>query len=279
MPEPAAAARLTELEVAMVELARTQQKTEANLDKSRANNDRGFAESRTLHAETEQTLRRYAAETKAHLDQLSSETNANLDRLSAETKAHLDQVSSETNANLDRLSAETKAHLDQLSAETNANLDRLSAEMRASDKRWGEMAKKMGTMVEDLLAPSIANIFQRITGIDEEPLCGFRFRQEHRRTRQRREFDAAARAGDTYLVVEVKATVRPEDIVNFAKLLPEVHHFCRDAEGLKVIGAMGSLHIEPDLVTAGERRGLVMIAMGGRLLQILNSPGFKPKEH
>ncbi len=267
MPEPAAAARLTELEVAMAELARTQQQTEANLDKSRAHNDRAFAALRAQQAEIAANL----AESHAHNDRAFEELRVQ----EAESRASRDRSFAELRA----FQAETGQLLRRYTAETKANLDQLSAESRASDKRWGELAKKMGTMVEDLLAPSIANVFQQITGIDEEPLCDFRFRQEHRRTRQRREFDAAARAGDTYLVVEVKATVRSEDIVDFAKLLPEVRHFCRDAEGLEVIGAMGSLHIEPDLVTAGERRGLVMIAMGGGLLQILNSPGFKPKKH
>jgi hypothetical protein len=58
----------------------------------------------------------------------------------------------------------TQQNLDQLSREMREfKDDRLAADTRL-DRRWGELANKMGTLAEDIVAPGIPAIFQRAFG-------------------------------------------------------------------------------------------------------------------
>ncbi len=95
-------------------------------------------------------------------------------------------------AELAAAQARTNATVDR----TSANLDRLSEETRASnkeaDRRWGELANKMGTMAEDIVAPGIPEIFHRLFGIEDSDWC-VRVRRRRRADRSRRvEFDVVA---------------------------------------------------------------------------------------
>ncbi|MBI4772098.1 MAG: hypothetical protein HY784_17200 [Chloroflexi bacterium] len=46
----------------------------------------------------------------------------------------------------------------------------------------------------------------------------------------------------------------------------------------KIIGAIASLYVDRSLAQYGERAGLIVPGMGEELLDVLNSPGFIPRE-
>jgi hypothetical protein len=45
-----------------------------------------------------------------------------------------------------------------------------------------------------------------------------------------------------------------------------------------VFGSIASFFIDPSVVRAAEREGLLVFGLGTGLLEVLNSPGFKPRE-
>jgi len=57
-------------------------------------------------------------------------------------------------ADLLRASARTQAQVEQTSREMRDFKDETRASRREMNRRWGELANKMGTMAEDLVAPS-----------------------------------------------------------------------------------------------------------------------------
>jgi hypothetical protein len=213
-------------------------------------------------AQTETELRRFAKENR----EAQTRVDAGLDSL-RRTQEH------------------TEANLDRHSAETRTNLDRLSTEMRASEKRWeqtreelGSLSRKLGTVVEDIIAPSAVALFRRVSGLEEEPESAVRAKRRHRVTRQKREFDLIAWAGGFMLIVQAKSTLRPEHIAEFVEALRAARDYFPEARDMKILGAMASFQIDESLVTAGERQGLLMLGMSSALLTTLNSPGFKPTE-
>lgn len=149
---------------------------------------------------------------------------------------------------------------------------------RKSDRKWGELANKMGTLVEDIVAPGLSTVFQNVFGLERLDAYGQRVHRTHRTDPgRRREFDYVASSGGLVLVNETKSTVRPEDIPTFVAVLEGARDFLPEADGRSVVGALAGFSVEPSLVTAGERQGLLMFGLGTGLLRVLNTPGFQPR--
>ena len=185
--------------------------------------------------------------------------------------AELAAAQMQTERSLNRLSEEMRAFKNEMSASSERN-------ERAWRRQWGELANRMGTLVEDIVAPGIPEIFRQRFGFEELELAAPRMRRRHRMERGRsREFDYVAMAGDLVLVNETKSTLRPDDIPAFLEVLGEVREYLPEAEGRAVVGSLASFSIDPSLVTAGERQGLLMLGLATGLLDVLNTPGFEPR--
>jgi len=147
-----------------------------------------------------------------------------------------------------------------------------------SNRKWGELSNKMGTLVEDIIYPSIPEIFRKAFGQTQEPDCAIRVTRHHRTDpSRRREFDAVASAQDIFLINETRSRLVPSAIPAFIEVLQEAREFFPEAEGKKVVGAMATFHMDSSLVRSGERKGLLMLGLGSGLMEILNASGFEPR--
>src|SRR5438876_1806851 len=123
--------------------------------------------------------------------------------------------------------------LDQRLADFSRRVDQDILEMRQwriqSQKQWGEIANKLGTFVEDIVAPNIPRIGKEIFGLNGQPQEMFsaaRLRLSHPQDPARmREFDYiyAARLG--WIVVESKNDPKLKDVDAFRELLAEVKDY------------------------------------------------------
>ena len=184
-----------------------------------------------------------------------------------------------------RSQARTQTQIDQLSGETRAfaaETRSFQAEIRAmaarQDRQWGELANRLGTLTEDIILPGIPAVFRTLFGEDGRLELAIRVRRNHLADPGRsEEFDALVSRGDVVLIAESKSTLRPEHLDEFRDKVVRSRDFLAEAAGRKVVGLLGSLVLDPSLVTAGERQGLIMVGLGTGLLQVLNSPGFVPR--
>ncbi len=81
--------------------------------------------------------------------------------------------------------------------------------------------------------------------------------------------------GGYFLVNETRKRGRPEDIGALLELLPRARRYFPQAEAMKVVGSLAFFYLDPSLVKGAERQGLLVFGLG---LEVLNSPGFKPRE-
>lgn len=198
---------------------------------------------------------------------------ANLDRL----EAAVDR----TTANLDRLAEEMRAFKEESRANREADrarMDAFQAEMRRNHaemrERYGELSMSLGTLAEDIVAPSITDVFKTVFGVEPR---GQSVRSSFKHP-ENQEFDVVAWGGGYFLVNETRKRARPEDITALLELLPKAPLYFPQAEAMKVVGSLASFYVDPSLVKGAERQGLLVFGLGGGLLEILNSPGFKPRE-
>lgn len=193
--------------------------------------------------------------------------------------AELARAQTRTQEALRVFSEEMRAFKDEMRTfkdETRALAER--SEQRWG-QRWGELANKTGTLVEDIVAPGIPEVFRNVFGYSEEPECAIRVRRRHRTDKGRmQEFDVLAFGGDVVLVNETRSRLSPQDIADFVAVLREARAFLPEAEGRKVVGSLASFYVDPSLVRGAEREGLLLLGLQRGLLAVLNAPGFRPAE-
>lgn len=160
--------------------------------------------------------------------------------------------------------------------EVNAGLLRLERnserDRREHNKRWGELANKMGTVVEDIVAPSLRRIVLDDLGFGEVEFFAPRVEKRHPVTKQAREFDVVAAGAKAVLLNETKSTPtldRVEAFVEFVKSGQFFEYF-PEYRGRVLKPVFSSLSIPESLVAYLTRQGVYAVAMGDEVMQVLN---------
>ena len=91
------------------------------------------------------------------------------------------------------------------------------------------------------------------------------------------EFDIIAVTGDEIVVVEVKTTLKSEDIRHFVSKLEHVREWLHEFHDKKVYGAMAFIHTEENIISHAQNSGLLAIRATGKSASIINDNDFRPK--
>jgi hypothetical protein len=152
---------------------------------------------------------------------------------------------------------------------------------RELNKKLGEIAHKQGRMAEDLVAPSICRILLEILGLPLSYECNQseRVRRRHSKIRgRRREFDVVAEYGDYVLVVETKSTPKPENIPELLAMTREFWDYFPEYKDRKLIAGLAMLYADKSLIRYASSNGILILAVGDELMDVMNEPGFVPTE-
>ena len=149
-----------------------------------------------------------------------------------------------------------------------------SAQERAEmNRRWIELAEKMGTLVEDVIAPGIRRMADEVFECGDEQVFFARatVRRVDSRSR-RREFEALYVGDRAVLLNETKTTVRPAGVRAFAAFVAngQFGRYFPSYADRPVVPVVSSLSISDDMVTNLTRRGIYAVAMGDEAMQVLN---------
>ncbi len=87
------------------------------------------------------------------------------------------------------------------------------------NKRWGELANKMGTVVEDIIAPGIKTLLDTYFKCNDFQEFSVNTLRRSKTTGNVKEFDVVVICGDRILVNETKTTVRKGDIEEFYEFI------------------------------------------------------------
>ena len=149
-------------------------------------------------------------------------------------------------------------------------------QIREMNIKWGEMAKKLGTITEDLVAPSIPRIVKEEFGLEVTDLMVRR--KKKLPDGRSKEYDAIAVADECVFVDETKSTLDSEDVKDFIKDIQEFRGYFPEYEKNKIIGVLASLYVDENVIKYAERSGFLVLAVGDKLMEVMNTKGFKPKE-
>ena len=178
---------------------------------------------------------------------------------------------------MDRLEVVLNSYIQEARA-TVAEIRQDIAEMRQwrieSQKRWGEIAQKMGTFVEDIVVPNIPRLGREIfaLGGDEDLLfSGPRARVRHPTDLSKvREFDYIYATRRGWIVVESRNSPKLHDIDQFRELLADVRSYFPQYAPLPLHPIFASLYVPEHVVKYCTRHSIYALGMGPETMQLLN---------
>ena len=91
------------------------------------------------------------------------------------------------------------------------------------------------------------------------------------------EFDLVARNGEEVVIVEVKTTLRPDDIKHFTGKLEQAKIWMPGIRNNTLYGATAYLKQDAKAADMAMNKGLLVIRATGDSASIINKPGFEAK--
>ncbi|HQC00134.1 hypothetical protein [Methanospirillum sp.] len=155
---------------------------------------------------------------------------------------------------------------------------------KETDKKFQETDKKLnklerlftsqwGKLIESLVDGDIINILNQ-RGIAVTDIIK---RRSGKRDGVDYEFDIIAINGTDIVIVEVKTTLRPENVRDFIKKLKMAKAWMPEYSDKKVYGAVAFLTEDTGTASMAEKKGLFVIRATGDSASIINDEMFIPK--
>ena len=154
---------------------------------------------------------------------------------------------------------------------------KLSRQQKQTDRQMKKLAglftSQWGALMESLVEGDLVPLLQA---------RGITVRYTHTRMRGRRngehyEFDILAENGEEVVVVEVKTTLRAEDVAQFLEKLGKFTEYAPGYQGKKIYGAVAYIKADTSVQVHAERQGLFVIRATGNSASIINDAGFVPR--
>lgn len=151
----------------------------------------------------------------------------------------------------------------------------LSKEMKdfkdEMNRRWGDLANKMGTIVEDMVAPNVPGIASDLFMIKTLDFFAVRVRKTKEKDRSlQREFDIIAVSEYDFIVVEVKSNPRQSYIDNFIEVLKELADYFPESARKRLIPIFASLYIPENILSCLTKNEIYAMAIKDDTMAILN---------
>jgi hypothetical protein len=179
-------------------------------------------------------------------------------------------------------SARTTRELAQLSVEMREFKDEMREfedetrrQNREMNRKWGDLANQLGTLVEDLVAPSLPRLIQETLGLEVIDLSVRRQRKLPDGRVQ--EFDALAVTENLVCLNSTKATLRGADVEGLIGEIDVLREFFPEYRATPVVGILASLAVDDGVLRHATREGFLVLATGDRLMEVKNPPGFVPR--
>lgn len=142
------------------------------------------------------------------------------------------------------------------------------------NRRWGELANKMGTLVEDIVYPGLPFALKRRFDLEVDVVT-HNMSAKDPETGSKQEFDVVAICGDRGFVVDVKSTYKFAHLEDFIeRILPKAARLIPLLEGKRLQGIIASLSLGEDVINAATKRGVLAMTMSGDYMDIVNPEVF-----
>jgi hypothetical protein len=150
--------------------------------------------------------------------------------------------------------------------------DEMRLSKREMDQKWGALANKLGTIIEDILAPNIRRLAEEHFQLGQ--LLDFMIRRSRRHPDQPEvmsEFDTLAVGAKTVILGEAKSSPSAQSVDEFRDKVSSFFDFFPDYRGRRLIAIYGSWSIPDPLVERLTGYGIYALRMGSDTMELANA--------
>ncbi len=200
-------------------------------------------------------------------------TEGSLRELSEEMKVFKDEMKvfkDETVAFKDEMLA-FKDEMKVFKDEMLAFKDEMKNEVKRINKQWGDLANRLGTVAEDIVAPNIPRIARDYFNCEILEDFSIRRRIINKKDSTKvREFDVLVKCKNFVIVNDTKSTPKISYIDGFIRLLNELFDYFPEYKGLRMIPIFSSFSIPNDLLKYLTKNKIYAMAMKDDTMDLLN---------
>lgn len=176
----------------------------------------------------------------------------------------------QSNRSLHRLEREMLAFKDEMKGFKDEMLvfkdemkdfkDEMREDRREMNKQWGNLANKMGTLVEDIIAPAVGPAIRKY--FKEEVLDIMSNRKKYeKQKRLKGEFDVIAVTGSSVYLVDSKVSPDKQKLLEFKnKVIPRFRKLFPEYEALPLIPIFASLRFDEDMIRQATKEKIYLLA-------------------
>ncbi|AEH45818.1 hypothetical protein Thein_1964 [Thermodesulfatator indicus DSM 15286] len=166
---------------------------------------------------------------------------------------------------------ELRKYHEGLSREFKDFKDEMKAFKDEINKKWGDLANRLGTLTEDIFAPGIPYLVKNLGYKVKERMLNV----EYKKDGMYNQYDVIVIAEDkdgkdVAFVAEVKSQLRAEHFDDFKTKLKNLIIYKPEYENKKIIPVLAAFNIPEDLVNLANKREVLLVRMGGEYLEPLN---------
>jgi len=184
---------------------------------------------------------------------------------------NLEKVLADYIRNVGNAQMQTEKELREFKEEMREFKEEMGEDRKKAFKQWGEIANKMGTLAEDIIAPSIREIAEKYFGCkEEEDFMVRRFKRKKKDKGKRKEFDILSVYDDAVILVEVKSTPRMQYINDFLSVLNELYDYFPEYREKRIIPIFASLFLPDDVIECLTRNNIYAMATKEDMMDLMN---------
>ena len=214
-------------------------------------------------------------DSKASFEEYKNENKVALEKYKEENKTSFEKYKEENRIALEKYKEENKIALEKYREENKIELKEFKQDM---NKKWGELANKMGSLIEDIFIPGIYPTLEKYFNARLN-FIGTYIKKSIKKSGLKGEFDIVATDEERVYLADIKSSPDREKIDDFKqKVIPRFRKLFPEYDSKILIPIMGSLRFDEDIISYASEMGIYV--MGYReweYLDILNFDEVKSK--
>ncbi len=127
------------------------------------------------------------------------------------------------------------------------------------NREWGNLARKMGTVVEDIIAPAVRPAVRKYFG-EDVVYFAINIRKKIKALGLSGEFDVVAVGETRVFLVEVKSTPREQYLDDFLENIEKFRKLFPEYADMPLVPIFGSIRFEDDFIPLATARGIYLLA-------------------